>query len=75
MRKPSMKSKTDWERVKHEADTDTPIPFSPEDDPYDPNDTRATEEFLTSAVVRDRREHELPKSPSNKRVVIRVSPK
>jgi hypothetical protein len=44
-------SKTDWERVKRDYDSDAPIPFDPEDGPYDPNDEAATEACLNAATV------------------------
>ena len=40
------KSLTDWERVKREYDSDAPIPYDPEDGPYDPNDEAATDEIV-----------------------------
>jgi hypothetical protein len=45
-------SKTDWERVKREYDSGSPIaydPSDPDDGPYDPNDDQAVERFLTEA--------------------------
>jgi hypothetical protein len=44
-------SKSDWERVKREAESDAPIPYDPEDGPYDPNDEAATEAFMTEAEI------------------------
>ena len=46
------KSKTDWDRVKREYDSDAPIPYdpnNPDDGPYDPNDDEAVDRFLTEA--------------------------
>ena len=37
-------SKTDWDRVKREALADTPVPYDPETDLYDPNDPAAVED-------------------------------
>ena len=37
MRQPKAKSRTDWDRVKRESDANAPIPYDPEDGPYDPN--------------------------------------
>ena len=45
------KSMTDWERVKKDYDSDAPIPYDPEDGPYDPNDEVATEAFFTEAEI------------------------
>lgn len=45
------KSKTDWERVKREYDSDAPIPYDPEDGPYDPNDDAATEAYIKEATI------------------------
>ena len=48
---PGQKSRTDWERVKREYDSDAPIPYDPEDGPYDPNDDAATQAFFDQATV------------------------
>ena len=45
------KSRTDWERVKREYDSDTPIPYDPGDGPYDPNDEAATEVYWKEATI------------------------
>jgi hypothetical protein len=45
------KSRTDWERVKREYDSDAPIPYDPEDGPYDPNDEAATEAYFNQAII------------------------
>jgi hypothetical protein len=45
-------SKTDWDRVRRSVVTDEPIPYDandPDDGPYDPNDDKAVENFLTKA--------------------------
>ena len=46
-----LKSKTDWERVKREYDSDAPIPYDPEDGPYDPNDDAAVDAFFDKATI------------------------
>lgn len=46
-----LKSKTAWDRVKREYDSDAPIPYDPEDGPYDPNDEAATEAYLNKATI------------------------
>ena len=45
------RTKTDWERVRREAALDTPIPYDPEDGPYDPNDPEAVDAYLNSATI------------------------
>jgi hypothetical protein len=48
------KSKTDWERVKREYDSDAPIPYDPndpDDGPYDPNDDEAVDAFIRQATI------------------------
>jgi hypothetical protein len=44
-------SMTDWERVKREYGSDAPIPYDPEDGPYDPNDEAATEACFNQAPI------------------------
>lgn len=48
-------SKTDWARVKREAEADLPVPFDAQTDPYDPNDEAAVEAFAAQARVTRRR--------------------
>ena len=43
-------SQTDWARVKTFKEGD-PIPYDPEDGPYDPNDEEATEAYLNQCDV------------------------
>jgi hypothetical protein len=48
------KSKTDWDRVKREYDSDAPIPYdpnNPDDGPYDPNDDAAVEAYFNAATI------------------------
>ena len=45
------KSQTDWKRVKAIGESD-PIPYSPEDGPYDPNDAKAAQAYLSTAIIR-----------------------
>jgi hypothetical protein len=45
------KSKTDWDRVKREYNSDAPIPFEPQDGPYDPNDDAAVEAYVKDATI------------------------
>jgi hypothetical protein len=42
---------TDWERVKREYDSDAPIPYDPDDGPYDPNDDAAVEAYFKDATI------------------------
>jgi hypothetical protein len=42
------KSETDWERVKAIRESE-PIPYEPEDGPYDPNDAEAARAWLANA--------------------------
>jgi hypothetical protein len=45
---------TDWERVKREYDSDTPIPYDandPDDGPYDPNNDAAVEAYFAQATI------------------------
>ncbi len=42
---------TDWERVKRDYDSDAPIPYDPEDGPYDPNDEEATQAYWDQATI------------------------
>ncbi len=48
---PGKPSRTDWERVKREYESDAPIPYDPEDGPYDPNDDAAVEAYFKEATV------------------------
>jgi hypothetical protein len=45
------KSLTDWERVKKNIAEDAPIPYDPEDGPYDPNDEAASEAYINQATI------------------------
>lgn len=45
---------SDWEWVKKQIATDSPIPYDandPDDGPYDPNDDEAVDRFLTEANI------------------------
>lgn len=75
MKKPAQKSQTDWERVKRMYDSDAPIPYDPEDGPYDPNDEEATEKWLSEAIViRGPGQRGPQKSPTKQLVSLRLSP-
>lgn len=66
-------SKTDWERVRRNIESDAPIPYSPEDGPYDPNDAKATEKYLSKAMVRRPGQRGPQKAPTKERVSLRLS--
>lgn len=73
------KSETDWERVLASKEGD-PIPYEPEDGPYDPNDAEATRAWFAQAdLIREgkviRRGKRGPqKTPTKKLVSLRLSP-
>jgi uncharacterized protein (DUF4415 family) len=67
------KSRTDWARVRAIRD-DAPIPFDPEDGPYDPNDDAATEAWLSQAVIRKPGQRGPGKAPKKRLVSLRLSP-
>src|SRR5947209_3125168 len=71
---PEQKSRTDWERVRRAAESDAPIPYEPEDGPYDPNDDEATEKYLSEASVRYPGQRGPQKSPTKEMISIRLSP-
>ena len=72
-------SETDWSRVLAVKEG-APIPYEPEDGPYDPNDAEATRAWLAEAnVIRHgkvvRRGKRGPqKTPTKKLVSLRLSP-
>lgn len=43
---------TDWARVKHEATQEAPIAFTPDSDPYDPNDASAVTAYWAGAAIK-----------------------
>ncbi len=43
--------RTDWERVRREIAADAPIPYDPEDGPYDPNDDDAVQTYWDEGDV------------------------
>lgn len=74
MQRTPRKSMTDWERVRREIAEDAPIPYDPEDGPYDPNDEAAVEAYWAKATIL-RPNHRGPqKAPVKKQVSLRLSP-
>jgi len=73
------KTETDWDRVLAFKEG-APIPYEPEDGPYDPNDAEATTAWLNAATVTRhgkvvRRGKRGPqKAPTKKLVSLRLSP-
>ncbi|HVW79296.1 MAG TPA: BrnA antitoxin family protein [Alloacidobacterium sp.] len=75
MAKLMRKSESDWERVKRNYDSNAPIPYDPEDGPYDPNDEEATEKYLSEAIITRGLGHRGPqKTPTKQLVSLRLSP-
>jgi uncharacterized protein (DUF4415 family) len=67
------KSQTDWKRVKAIKESD-PIPYSPADGPYDPNNAKAAKAYLSSAIVRRPGQRGKQKSATKRLVSLRLSP-
>lgn len=66
-------SKTDWERIKHEARADEPV-AQDDDALYDPNDPQAVDAFWDAASVRRRGERGPQKTPTKEKITVRLSP-
>jgi uncharacterized protein (DUF4415 family) len=69
----STKSQTDWDRVKAFKEGD-PIPYDPEDGPYDPNDEAVTKAFFAEAIVTRPNIRGPQKSPTKRLISVRLSP-
>ncbi|HEX8543291.1 MAG TPA: BrnA antitoxin family protein [Pseudomonas sp.] len=69
----STSSKTDWDRIKREADAETPVAHDAES-PYDPNDPAAVDAFWDTATVRRQGERGPQKAPVKELVTLRLSP-
>lgn len=70
----NVKSLTDWDRVRKAYESDEPIPYDPEDGPYDPNDDAAVDAYWAGATIL-RPSHRGPqKTPTKKQVSLRLSP-
>jgi len=68
------RSLTDWERVRRDIAEDAPIPYDPEDGPYDPNDDAAVEAYWAQATILRPGQRGPQKSPTKKLVSLRLSP-
>jgi hypothetical protein len=44
-------SRTNWAHVRRTIAEDLPIPYDPEDGPYDPNDDEAVEAYWKDALI------------------------
>ena len=66
-------SKTDWNRVRRESAKDALIAHKRGDGPYDPNDEKATEKYLSQAIIRRPGERGPQKAPTKVRVSLRLS--
>jgi hypothetical protein len=44
-------SQTDWAQVRRMIETGAPIPYDPEDGPYDPNDEAAVEAYWEESIL------------------------
>lgn len=51
-KKPTEKTGTDWERVRREAAQDALVTYTPESDPYDPNDPAAVAAYWAGATIK-----------------------
>jgi uncharacterized protein (DUF4415 family) len=67
------KSQSDWKRVKAIRESD-PIPYSPEDGPYGPNDAKAAKAYLSAAIIRRPGQRGKQKSATKQLVSLRLSP-
>ncbi len=68
------KSRTDWDWVRKQQESNAPIPYDPEDGPYDPNDEEATEAWLSQATVTFPNRRGPGKKPAKRQVTLRLSP-
>lgn len=61
----STKSLTDWDRVRKAYESDAPIPYGPDDGPYDPNDDAAVDAYWAKATIL-RPNHRGPRRPRSR---------
>lgn len=69
----SIKDMTDWQRVRAFREG-APIPYDPEDGPYDPNDEAATEAWLSQATITRPNHRGSQRAPTKQQVTLRLSP-
>ena len=69
-----VKSLTDWDQVRKAYDSNAPIPYDPEDGPYDPNDDAAVDAYWAQAIIRRPGQRGPQKTPTKKQVSLRLSP-
>lgn len=68
-------SRTDWDHVRRMQDSNAPIPYDPEDGPYDPNDDAAVDAFWNAATITIGPGKRGPqKAPTKQLVSLRLSP-
>ncbi len=72
MQQKDVESKSDWAQARRNFEENRPIPYDPEDGPYDPNDEEATEAWLSQATV-TRGIRGPQKAPTKKLISIRLS--
>jgi uncharacterized protein (DUF4415 family) len=66
-------SRTDWERVKRNYDSNAPIPYDPEDGPYDPNDEAAVDAYWDQAIITRPGQRGPQKAPTKQLISLRLS--
>ena len=66
-------SKTNWDRIKREAKSESPVPFDPNVEPYDPNDPEAVAAYWKMATVRRPGQRGPQKAPRKVSTAIRLS--
>ena len=68
------KSLTDWDRVRKAYVSNKPIPYDPEDGPYNPNDEAAVDAFWKHAIILRPGQRGPQKTPTKKQISLRLSP-
>lgn len=69
----SLKSQTDWERVRRNIEQDVPIPYDPEDGPYDPNDPATVDAYWDKAIITRPNQRGPQKAPTKRLISLRLS--
>ncbi len=68
-------SRTDWDYIRRTANSGDPIPYDPEDGPYDPNHSAAVDTFWNTATINVGPGKRGPqKVPTKQLVSLRLSP-